>query len=90
MAGATADAFTLFERLESQLEANSGESCCIAIERCSRSNLLDGRQKCPSLTKLSNGSSPVGQLKRAAVELAKLWRLDKYLRKLDVSIIVVR
>ena len=25
-----------------------------------------------------------GQLKRAAVELAKLWRLDKYLRRLDV------
>lgn len=27
IAGATADAFTLFERLEAQLEANSGESC---------------------------------------------------------------
>ena len=26
-----------------------------------------------------------GQLSRAAVELAKLWRTDKYLRKLDVS-----
>ena len=26
-----------------------------------------------------------GQLTRAAVELAKLWRSDKYLRKLDVS-----
>lgn len=26
-----------------------------------------------------------GQLTRAAVELAKLWRTDKYLRKLDVS-----
>ena len=26
-----------------------------------------------------------GQLTRAAVELAKNWRTDKYLRKLDVS-----
>lgn len=52
--------------------------------------MLDGRQKCFPLTKLSNGSSSVGQLKRAAVELAKLWRLDKYLRKLDVSVLVLR
>ncbi|CAL5227214.1 g10134 [Coccomyxa viridis] len=51
-AGATADAFTLFERLESQLEAHPG------------------------------------QLKRAAVELAKLWRLDKYLRRLDATMVV--
>ncbi|BDA40856.1 ATP-dependent protease subunit HslV [Coccomyxa sp. Obi] len=51
-AGATADAFTLFERLETQLESNSG------------------------------------QLKRAAVELAKSWRLDKYLRRLDATMIV--
>lgn len=28
----------------------------------------------------------IGQLTRAAVELAKLWRTDKYLRKLDVSL----
>ena len=28
-----------------------------------------------------------GQLTRAAVELAKLWRTDKYLRKLDVRYI---
>ena len=27
-----------------------------------------------------------GQLTRAAVELAKLWRNDKYLRKLDVRL----
>lgn len=26
-----------------------------------------------------------GQLKRSAVELAKQWRLDKYLRRLDAS-----
>lgn len=48
-AGATADAFTLFERLEVKLEEHPG------------------------------------QLTRAAVELAKQWRTDKYLRKLDVS-----
>jgi Proteasome subunit len=47
-AGATADAFTLFERLETKLEEHPG------------------------------------QLTRAAVELAKMWRMDKYLRRLDV------
>ena len=34
---------------------------------------------------LTNCLNLVGQLTRAAVELAKLWRTDKYLRKLDVS-----
>lgn len=52
-AGATADAFTLFEKLESKLE------------------------KYP------------GQLLRASVELAKDWRTDKYLRKLEAMLIVV-
>ena len=51
-AGATADAFTLFERLERKLEANRG------------------------------------QLLRAAVELAKDWRTDKYLRNLEALMIV--
>jgi ATP-dependent HslUV protease subunit HslV len=51
-AGATADAFTLFERLESKLERHSG------------------------------------QLLRAAVELAKDWRTDKYLRNLEAMMIV--
>ncbi len=51
-AGATADAFTLFERLEKKLEANRG------------------------------------QLMRAAVELAKDWRTDKYLRNLEALMIV--
>ena len=51
-AGATADAFTLFERLEKKLEAHRG------------------------------------QLLRAAVELAKDWRTDKYLRKLEAMMIV--
>ena len=51
-AGATADAFTLFERLEAKLE---------------RAN---------------------GQLMRAAVELAKDWRTDKYLRNLEAMMIV--
>src|SRR3979490_2769166 len=46
-AGATADAFTLFERLESKLEQYPG------------------------------------QLTRAAVELAKDWRTDRYLRRLE-------
>ena len=51
-AGATADAFTLFERLEKKLEQYSG------------------------------------QLLRAAVELAKDWRTDKYLRNLEAMMIV--
>lgn len=51
-AGSTADAFTLFERLERKLEAAPG------------------------------------QLARAAVELAKDWRTDKYLRNLEAMLIV--
>ena len=51
-AGSTADAFTLFERLESKLEQYPG------------------------------------QLTRAAVELAKDWRTDRYLRRLEAMMIV--
>lgn len=51
-AGTTADAFTLFERLEVKLEEHPG------------------------------------QLTRAAVELAKNWRTDKYLRRLEAVMIV--
>jgi len=52
-AGATADAFTLFERLEQKLD------------------------KHPK------------QLTRACVELAKDWRMDKYLRRLEAMMIVI-
>ena len=52
-AGSTADAFTLFERLEAKLETYPG------------------------------------QLVRAAVELAKDWRQDRYLRRLEAMLIVV-
>jgi ATP-dependent HslUV protease, peptidase subunit HslV len=51
-AGATADAFTLFERLEAKLEQYPG------------------------------------QLMRACVELAKDWRTDRYLRRLEAMMIV--
>jgi ATP-dependent HslUV protease subunit HslV len=51
-AGATADAFTLFERLEAKLEKHPG------------------------------------QLTRACVELAKDWRTDRYLRRLEAMMIV--
>src|SRR5215831_1492065 len=51
-AGATADAFTLFERLESKLDQYPG------------------------------------QLMRAAVELAKDWRTDRYLRRLEAMMVV--
>jgi ATP-dependent HslUV protease subunit HslV len=50
-AGSTADAFTLFERLESKLEQFNGN------------------------------------LKRAAVELAKDWRMDRALRKLEALLL---
>jgi len=51
-AGATADAFTLFERLEAKLEKHQG------------------------------------QLTRACVELAKDWRTDRYLRRLEAMMAV--
>ena len=51
-AGATADAFTLFQRLEAKLEQYPG------------------------------------QLTRAAVELAKDWRTDRYLRRLEAMMLV--
>ena len=51
-AGATADAFTLFERLEGKLEKHPG------------------------------------QLVRACVELAKDWRTDRYLRRLEAMMAV--
>ena len=51
-AGATADAFTLFERLERKLEQYPG------------------------------------QLTRSCVELAKDWRTDRYLRRLEAMMIV--
>lgn len=50
-AGATADAFTLFERFEKKLESFSGN------------------------------------LTRAAVELVKDWRMDKYLRRLEAMLL---
>jgi ATP-dependent HslUV protease subunit HslV len=51
-AGATADALTLFDRLETKLEQHRG------------------------------------QLARACVELAKDWRTDRYLRRLDAMMLV--
>lgn len=51
-AGATADAFTLFEKFEAKLEQFNGN------------------------------------LKRAAVELAKDWRTDRVLRRLDALLVV--
>ena len=51
-AGATADAFTLFERLEAKLERSPG------------------------------------QLLRACIELAKDWRTDRYLRRLEALMAV--
>ena len=52
-AGATADAFTLFEKFEGKLEQYDGD------------------------------------VSRAAIELAKKWRTDKYLRKLEALLTVM-
>ncbi|MFQ5676741.1 MAG: ATP-dependent protease subunit HslV [bacterium] len=52
-AGASADAFTLFEKFESRLEQYSGN------------------------------------LSRSAVELAKEWRTDRYLRRLEAQLVVM-
>ena len=52
-AGATADAFTLFEKFEGKLEEFNGD------------------------------------IKRAAISLATLWRTDKYLRKLEALLAVM-
>ncbi|HBZ00023.1 MAG TPA: HslU--HslV peptidase proteolytic subunit, partial [candidate division Zixibacteria bacterium] len=52
-AGATADAFTLFERFETKIEQFKGN------------------------------------LPRAAVELAKDWRTDKYLRRLEALLVII-
>ncbi len=52
-AGASADAFTLFEKFETRLEEFSGS------------------------------------LNRAAVELAKEWRTDRFLRRLEAQLVVV-
>ena len=53
IAGATADAMTLLERLEMQMEIYPG------------------------------------QLKRACVEMAKMWRTDKYLRPLEATMYIL-
>ena len=52
-AGATADAFTLFEKFEGKLEEFNGD------------------------------------VKRAAIELATMWRTDKYLRRLEALLAVM-
>ena len=75
--GATADAFTLFERLEVKLEEHSG-----ALPRCTRPLGRAFARLTGSVSRVC--SSYAGQLTRAAVELAKNWRTDKYLRRLDV------
>lgn len=83
-AGATADAFTLFERLETKLEEHPG--AVINVQRVNRNHVaaVMGRAHFYGTALLLNFCF-AGQLTRAAVELAKMWRMDKYLRRLDVS-----
>jgi ATP-dependent HslUV protease subunit HslV len=71
-AGATADCLTLVERLERKLTEHPGPFVPPA-------NLLD------------LASSPTvcaGQLERSCVELAKAWRTDKFLRRLEALLVV--
>lgn len=79
-AGATADAFTLFERLETKLEEHPARApaalCAHAARRADRS----------VATRAPPAPRPQGQLTRACVELAKAWRMDKFLRRLDVRL----
>ena len=86
-AGATADAFTLFERLEMQLEQHPGE----LKTTYAATDVLLNMQQCshPACQIRYKHDGTAGQLTRAAVELAKLWRTDKYLRKLDVRVFVL-
>ncbi|GAC1633907.1 MAG: hypothetical protein NVS9B10_29610 [Nevskia sp.] len=46
------------------------------------------RSRCSSASKASSKSIP-GQLTRACVELAKDWRTDRYLRRLEALLLVV-
>ena len=130
-AGSTADAFTLFERLEMKLEEHPGEWRQVLVMFANRtaravhcsphqlSELLvythflhfsaaplnflsaaEGKESYPirctyvlfSKKQKSNSQFPVprstGQLIRAAVELAKAWRSDKYLRRLEATMVV--
>lgn len=95
VAGATADAFTLFERLESQLEAHPGDApylqqsllhsvLMMPTWLCRTPHIYCTRRDADQRLTMGCFCLCPGQLKRAAVELAKLWRLDKYLRRLDV------
>ena len=70
-AGSTADAFTLLERLERKLEEHPGE----------REALGGGG---PRAATQRDFDACAGQLTRACVDLAKAWRTDKYLRRLEV------
>ena len=77
-AGSTADALTLFERLESKLEKHAGNLTRAAVE------LAKDWRTDKYLRRLeAKLEKHAGNLTRAAVELAKDWRTDKYLRRLE-------
>ena len=77
-AGSTADALTLFERLESKLEKHAGNLTRAAVE------LAKDWRTDKYLRRLeAKIEKHAGNLSRAAVELAKDWRTDKYLRRLE-------
>lgn len=95
-AGSTADALTLFEQLEMKLEAHPGALPPAANGWRFTSSWKKILQEWILKTTVCQSNSwkqpfnlSTGQLSRAAVELAKLWRTDKYLRKLDVSVIAI-
>jgi ATP-dependent HslUV protease subunit HslV len=77
-AGSTADALTLFERLEAKIEKHAGNLSRAAVE------LAKDWRTDKYLRRLeAKIEKHAGNLSRAAVELAKDWRTDKYLRRLE-------
>lgn len=105
-AGATADAMTLFERLEMKLQARAARpirnqpnlqlpSACVcaracagpafvAVLSCDPLRLFTANDACGACVPAQEHPETM----RACVEMAKAWRMDKYLRKLEAIMIV--
>ena len=69
-AGAAADCLTMVDRLESLLGEPESELLVRVAERDEERELREGED----------------QLARCCVEMAKMWRSDKYLRNLQVCV----
>ena len=105
-AGATADAFALFERLEAKLEQHPGNLARACVElgkdwrtdkylrRLGTGEVIAGfaGTTADAITLFERLEGKLeqysGQLTRACVELAKDWRTDRYLRRLEAMMLV--